>query len=135
MPIIISDRAINHDAIRKIKEISGEDVYKCMQCGTCAAACPMRDLMDLSPTRVIHLIHFGQMKQVRESNTVWLCASCHTCEARCPRGLDLPKVMEAIRLLTLRENEDYIAPYELKPEIVRELPPIAMVAAFRKHTA
>ncbi|MBT3232448.1 MAG: heterodisulfide reductase [Calditrichaeota bacterium] len=135
MPIMIKGRAVNQEFIRKIKEISGEDIYKCMQCGTCAAACPMRDMMEISPTRAIHLIHFGLMNQVKASNTVWLCASCHTCESRCPRGLDLPKVMEAIRLLTLRENEDYVVPFEIKKEEIRDLPPIAMVAAFRKHTA
>jgi hypothetical protein len=43
--------------------------------------------------------------------------------------------MEAIRLLTLRENEDYVVPFEIKKEEIRDLPPIAMVAAFRKHTA
>jgi len=135
MPINLTERNIDHEFIRKIKEISGEDVYKCMQCGTCSAACPVRELMDLGPTRVIHTVQFGQHDRVTDSNTVWICASCHTCEARCPRELDIPKIMEAIRLLTLRLNEDLIEPYEIEQERVAELPPIAMVASFRKHTA
>ena len=135
MSINISNRTIDLEFIRKIKDISGQDIYKCMQCGTCAGACPMRELMDFSPTRIIHLIHIGQLNKVSDSNTVWLCASCHTCEARCPREIELPKVMEAIRILTLRKNEDYIAPFEIEKERINELPPIAMVATFRKHTA
>ncbi len=135
MPVNLSDKTIDLEFIRKIKEISGEDIYKCMQCGTCAGACPMRELMDLSPTRIIHAIHLGQNEKVKDLNTVWMCASCHECEARCPRGLDIPKVMEAIRLLTLRENEDYVKLNEIEKERLEELPPIAMVASFRKHTA
>ena len=135
MPFILSDQELNREFVRKIKEISGEDVYKCMQCGTCAGACPMREVMDLSPTRAIHMVHFGQLDKLNESNTVWMCASCHNCEARCPRGIDLPKVMEAIRLLSLRQNENYVEPNDLEEEKIKELPPIAMVASFRKHTA
>ncbi len=38
MTVKITDKTVNLDFIRKIRDISGEDVYKCMQCGTCAAA-------------------------------------------------------------------------------------------------
>ncbi len=131
----ITDKTVNWEFIEKIREISGEDVFKCMQCGTCAGACPMRELMNVSSTRLIALIQMGLDEQAQSANTVWLCASCHTCEARCPRGLDLPRVMEAIRLIRLRHNENQVEPNLLPDELVVELPPIAMVAGFRKLTA
>lgn len=133
MSISITDRTIDLELIRKIKEISGQNVYKCMQCGTCAGACPMRELMDYGPTRIIHMLHFGQGDKLVDSRTVWLCASCHECQARCPRGIEIPKVMEAVRLLTLRQNRNYIEPFEI--EEIRELPQIAAVSSFRKLTA
>ncbi len=133
MPMDISCRTIDQEMIDKIKEISGQDVYKCMQCGTCAAACPMRDIMDLSPTRLVHMIHFGRRSEVTSANTTWICASCLMCQVRCPRGIDVPRVMEAVRQLTLRLNENYIEPFEI--EGVGELPQIAAVSTFRKHTA
>jgi hypothetical protein len=43
--------------------------------------------------------------------------------------------MEAIRQITLRTNENYLEPFEIDDELVEDLPPIAMVSCFRKHTA
>ena len=79
------------------------------------------------------MLHFGQGDKLVDSRTVWLCASCHECQARCPRGIEIPKVMEAVRLLTLRQNRNYIEPFEI--EEFRELPQIAAVSSFRKLTA
>ncbi|HDH57688.1 MAG TPA: 4Fe-4S dicluster domain-containing protein [Bacteroidetes bacterium] len=135
MPIVISDQTVIQDFVRKVEEISGEKISKCMQCGTCTGSCPMIAEMQISPRRIVLLTKFGQQEQVTGANTVWLCASCHTCLVRCPRGLDLPKVMEAIRLVTLRMNENYIEPFEIDSETIEDLPPIALVSCFRKHTA
>lgn len=74
MPVKLSDGTIDLEFIRKIKDISGQNIYKCMQCGTCAGACPMRDFLDTSPTRILHLTHLGRRQDVSHSNTVWFCA-------------------------------------------------------------
>ena len=47
----------------------------------------------------------------------------------------MPKVFEAVRLLTLRQNEDFIKLKELADETIEGAPQIAMVSAFRKLTA
>ncbi|MBL7191457.1 4Fe-4S dicluster domain-containing protein [bacterium] len=135
MPIIISENTVDSDFINKVEEISGQPFHKCMQCGTCSGSCPMIEKMVLTPRSVLQMTNFGMKEKVSEANTVWLCASCHTCLVRCPRGLDLPKIMEAIRLLTLRKNQNYIEPFEIEKERIAELPPIALVSCFRKHTA
>ncbi|HET6478072.1 MAG TPA: hypothetical protein VFF92_03230, partial [Dehalococcoidales bacterium] len=62
-------------------------------------------------------------------------ASCFTCTVRCPRGVDLGKVMEAIRLITLRKNVDYVGVSDIPRDTIGELPQIALVSSFRKHTA
>jgi heterodisulfide reductase subunit C len=64
-----------------------------------------------------------------------MCASCHACEVRCPRGIDIPRVIEGLRLLFLRENENYVDLSGLDKEKLEEMPQMAMVSAFRKHTA
>ncbi|MBU0517676.1 4Fe-4S dicluster domain-containing protein [bacterium] len=135
MPIIISDSQVVRDFVQKVEEISGEKFSKCMQCGTCSGICPMGAEMQLSPRHTVLMTKFGQKDRLLDSNTVWLCASCHSCLVRCPRGLDLPKVMEAIRQITLRTNENYLEPFEIPDELLEDLPPIAMVSCFRKHTA
>ena len=90
---------------------------------------------EMTPRKLMHLTQMGLREYVEGSNTVWICASCHTCESRCPRGVDLPKVMEAIRLLTLRKNEDAVAPAEIDEKVIEEAPQVAMVGCFRKLTA
>ena len=135
MAYSLSDRTIDMEFIAKVMEISGQQIKKCMQCGTCAAVCPMDESTDHNPRRIIHMIQLGQKERVLDANIPWLCASCHVCEVRCPRGLDIPKIIEAVRLLTLRTNKDYVEPFEIAPEKLEELPQLAMVSAFRKHTA
>ncbi len=135
MPIVITDSDVIRDFVSKVEDISGEKFSKCMQCGTCSGLCPMTEQMTLSPRRLVLYTKFGQKDTVSSANTVWLCASCHSCLVRCPRGLDLPKVMEAIRQITLRSNENYFEPFEIPDEVIADLPPIAMVSCFRKHTA
>jgi heterodisulfide reductase subunit C len=69
------------------------------------------------------------------SNTFWKCASCHACTVKCPRGIDIAKVMEALRQQVLRRSKNYIEPSALPAETIEELPQIALVAGFRKLTS
>lgn len=135
MPININDKTVDIDFIRKVEEISGQPIGKCMQCGTCSGSCPMKETLDMSPRLLILNAIFGLRDRVQSCKTAWLCASCHQCMARCPRGIDLTRVMEAVRQLTLRENQNYIEPFEIEKEKVEECPQIALVSCFRKHTA
>ncbi len=130
-PISLEARA----EIRKIAEISGENIYQCMQCGTCSAICPMVDSMPFTTRKAIHLLQFGHTAEVKVGAIGEFCASCHTCNVRCPRGIDVPRVFEAVRLLTLRQNTDFIKPGEINEETMTEAPQIAFVSSFRKLTA
>lgn len=135
MTIVISDKTHDKDFVKKLEEISGENFHQCLQCGTCSGGCPMADKADLPPRKLMLLSHFGLKDKVMEANTAWICATCNTCVLRCPRGLNLPKVMEAIRQLTLRKNENYVEPSEISEDLLKELPQIALVSCFRKHTS
>jgi len=90
--------------------------------------------MDLSPRRVIELARLGMEEDIADSKTVWTCASCLTCDVNCPRGVDISRIMEAIRLLTLRKNIDHVRPGEISQEERCELPQMAMVSGLRKFT-
>ena len=123
------------DFAKKVKEISREDILLCYQCGMCSAGCPIAFAMDLLPNQIIQLVRLGLEEDIAKSRTIWLCASCLTCSVRCPRGLDLAKVMEALRLISLRKNIDYIRLAEISHDALAELPQIVLVSSFRKHTA
>ena len=128
-------RSVDDRLIRKIREISGQNVYRCMQCGTCSAVCPMCEYMELTPRNAMLLLQHGQSEELDNANIGFHCAACHTCMVRCPRDLDIPRIMEAIRQLTLRENVDFIDVGAISKETLEDAPQIVFVSAFRKLTA
>jgi heterodisulfide reductase subunit C len=134
MSVTISRKRIRREFGRKVEELSGQNLQLCYQCGMCSGNCPAASNMDLSPRQIIELTRLGFEEEVANSKTVWICASCLACTVNCPRGFDLCKVMEAIRLLTLRKNIDHIRPEDISPEKRSELPQIAMVSGLRKFT-
>jgi len=135
MPLKITSKTVDDNLIRKVREISGQPIYKCYQCGTCTGSCPMVEHIDATPRRLMALVQWGQAEALKDVNTPWVCASCHSCQVRCPRGIELPKVMEALRQIKLRTNENQIEPSNLQPEEIIDLPQIAMVSGFRKMTS
>lgn len=135
MDVEISAKTIHSDFVKKVTEISGQNILTCYQCGMCSSGCPMAFAMDLPPNQIIRLAQLGLEDDIAKSNTIWLCASCITCTIRCPKGVDVAKVMEALRLTTLRKNIDYVNLTKIPSEIVGELPQLALVSSFRKHTA
>ena len=102
MSVTISPKRLRREFVRKVKELSGQNLQLCYQCGMCSGNCPVASNMDLSPRQIIELARLGLEEEIANSKTVWICASCLACTVNCPRGFDLSKMMEAIRLLTLR---------------------------------
>jgi heterodisulfide reductase subunit C len=135
MRIEISSQKLQSDFVRKVEQISGQHLTSCNQCGKCSAGCPMTFSMDLLPNQIIRLAQLGLEEDISDSKTIWLCTSCLTCSVRCPRGVDLASVMEALRLITLRKNIDFVIVPNISPDAITELPQIALVSSFRKHTA
>ena len=134
MSVTISSKRLGSEFVKKVKELSGENLHLCYQCGMCSGVCPAAANMDLSPRQVIELARLGMQDEIAESKTVWICASCLACTVNCPRGYDLSRLMEAIRLLTLRQNVDHVKPEQISPEKRDDIPQIAMVSGLRKFT-
>ncbi len=135
MSVLISFGALDQGAKSKVAEISGVNAGRCMQCGTCSSVCPMAEAMDVTVRQTMLYLQHGRAEELAESKTGSVCAACHNCEVRCPRGIEIPRLMEAIRLLKLRNNEDLVDPRAIPQETLADLPPIAMVAGFRELTA
>ncbi|HHE51577.1 MAG TPA: heterodisulfide reductase [Candidatus Acetothermia bacterium] len=121
------------EIVDKVEELSGENIFDCYQCRMCSAGCPMAEEMDLLPNQVLHALQVKD-PEVMSANSMWICASCYTCQVRCPKGVDLAKVMEAMRQIYLRKRMDHVSLDGLSHREIRRLPQIAVVASFRKKT-
>jgi heterodisulfide reductase subunit C len=132
--VTVSPKRLNRQFVEKVTELSGENLHLCYQCGMCTGNCPAVANMDISPRRIIELARLGLEDDISGSKTVWTCATCLACTVNCPRGFDLSKLMEAIRLLTLRKNINHVRPEDIPPQERCELPQMAMVSALRKFT-
>ena len=134
MRIRLSAEKLDSDFVRQVTEISGQELLACNQCGKCSAGCPVAFAMDLLPSQVIRLAQLG-MEEALEANTIWTCASCQTCLSRCPRGVDLPRVMEALRQIVLRDRGDRLASTDLPDDLLAEAPQLAVIGAMHKFTS
>jgi len=129
----ISISSENVKFLDKISELSGEVITRCDQCGICSGGCPMVGEMDITPSQMMRMVQLGQ-QDVMKSKAMWICASCFACTVRCPRGLDLAKVAEALRQVSLRQAVDHIDIKDISDSEIKRLPQIALISACRKFT-
>ncbi|MEM0010219.1 MAG: 4Fe-4S dicluster domain-containing protein [Candidatus Bathyarchaeia archaeon] len=119
------------DLMKKIIDISGQNVFSCNLCGKCTAGCPISDAMDIKPHQVVRLVQV-RPEALLDSKAIWLCACCLTCVSRCPKMIDIAKIMEAYRTIVLSsKREDFI---EYSPELSSLLPIQALVAVRSKYS-
>jgi heterodisulfide reductase subunit C len=130
----LSVKKVQSELVLKIGEISGEKILGCYQCGKCSAGCPMAALMDVAPHQVLRLVQLGSPEEAERCRAIWLCASCHTCASRCPRGVDLSRVMEALRVVLLRSGAPFVDLSKIPAEVLNKVPQQALVGGLRKYT-
>jgi len=90
--------------------------------------------MEYLPSQVIRLAQLG-LEDVLDSPTIWTCAACLTCVSRCPKGIDLPRVMEAMRIIYMERHGAQMDAETMPPELVGEAPQLAIIGSFRKFAA
>ncbi len=125
---------IDKEFKRRVGEISRQKIADCYQCGRCTAGCPFAGFMDTPPNQVIRLIQIGMRDEVMKTQGPWFCAACLVCQTRCPKGVDIPRVMEAIRVLHLRAKENILDIPQVDHEYLLDLPPLALMSAFGKFS-
>lgn len=89
---------------KKVKEISQVNFAPCYQCLTCSLGCPVAFAMDYRPNQLVRMVQLGLKEAVLSSSAIWLCANCETCAARCPNEVDIAKLMDTLREMSLKEG-------------------------------
>ncbi len=103
MPEVITPILEIRDAIL---ERGAQDARKCYQCGKCMSSCPWFQVEAVSypvyrfPQAVkLGVVTSSENKEVlaREVEDLFRCFACDACRVACPRGVDMAKVLRAVR--------------------------------------
>lgn len=121
----------------QILRVSGVNPLKCMRCGKCSATCPSYEEMEYHPHQFVYMVETGDIEPLLNSESLYKCLSCFACVERCPRGVEPAKLVEAIRLIKIRQKDaNRMTADDVPPaaEADADLPQQAVVSAFRKYT-
>ena len=115
--------------------MSGVNPLKCMRCGKCSGTCPSYDEMEYHPHQFVYMVETGDIETLMKSDSVYKCLSCFACVDRCPRGVEPAKLIEALRLLCIRQKDANHFKTDAIPAMLDEdLPQQAIVSALRKYS-
>ena len=118
----------------QILRISGVNPRKCMRCGKCSGTCPSYDEMEYHPHEFVYMVESGDIEALKKSDSVYKSLSCFACVERCPRGVEPAKLIEALRLMVIREKGgSHLKAEEIPALLDDEMPQQALVSAFRKY--
>ncbi len=119
----------------QIERMSGVDARKCMRCGKCSGTCPSYDEMEYHPHQFVYMVENGDIESLMKSDSIYKCLSCFACVDRCPRGVEPAKLVEAIRLMVIREKGgNHLTANDIPELIDEEMPQQAVMSAMRKYS-
>jgi heterodisulfide reductase subunit C len=89
-------------------------LYLCVQCGKCAAVCPMGKLFsdfdyEASPRGVIERALLGL--EMEGQAGLWFCLTCELCTDLCPAGVRFRDFQEALRAHLVAAGETTFASF------------------------
>jgi heterodisulfide reductase subunit C len=122
------------DLALTVGRISGVNARKCMRCGKCSGACPAFDQMDIHPHRFVAMVEHGDITALMRSGSLYQCMSCFACVERCPRGVKPAALIEAVRVMVLRQKDArHLTPDQIPALLNEALPQQAITSALRKY--
>lgn len=106
---VITAADIDHEFQRRITSAVPE-TGRCFTCGSCTAVCP-ETLLDANhdPRRFIRLVNLGLREPAFADSFKDLCATHYRCLSRCPQGVNINKIMNALRELAQEDGCTYPA--------------------------
>ena len=118
----------------QLLRMSGVNPLKCMRCGKCSATCPSYDEMEYHPHEFVYMVEKGDLEPLMRSSSIYKCLSCFSCVDRCPRGVEPAKLVEAIRVMVVREKDgNHLTPDAIPALLDDDMPQQALMSALRKY--
>ena len=118
----------------QVLRISGVNPRKCMKCGKCSGTCPSYDEMEFHPHQFVYMVESGDIEPLMASKSLYKCLTCFACVERCPRQVEPAKLIEAVRLATIRQQgQNHLKPDQIPQMLDEDLPQQAIVTAMRKY--
>ena len=125
---------MNKNLKEQVLRSSGVNVLKCMRCGKCSGTCPSYDEMEYHPHQFVYVVEKGDIETLMKSESIYKCLTCFACVDRCPRGVQPAKVVEAVRLAAIRQQDgNHLSPDQIPSLLDEDLPQQAIVTAMRKY--
>lgn len=120
--------------IETIKRISGVNPRKCMKCGKCTATCPAYEDMEYHPHQFVEMVENGRIEELMNARGIYHCLSCFACVERCPRSVEPARLIEAVRLMVIRQQgQNHMTADQIPGKLNEELPQQAITSALRKY--
>ena len=119
----------------QLLQMSGVNPRLCMRCGKCSGTCPSYDEMEYHPHQFVYMVETGDIEPLLHSESLYKCLSCFACVDRCPRNVEPAKLVEAVRLLVLREKGgNRLSLDDIPSRIDDDMPQQALMSALRKYS-
>ncbi len=119
----------------QLLRMSGVNPKKCMRCGKCSGTCPSYDSMEYHPHQFVSMVENGEIEKLMQSDSIYKCLSCFACVDRCPRGVEPAKLVEALRLLVIRQKgENHLTADDIPALLDEDMPQQALMSALRKYS-
>lgn len=125
----------NEKLKEEIIRISSVNPLKCMRCGKCSGTCPSYDEMEYHPHQFVYMVETGDLEPLLKSKSIYQCLTCFACVDRCPRNVEPAKLVEAIRLVAIRQKgKNHLTADDIPTLLDEDMPQQALVSALRKYS-
>ncbi len=119
----------------QILRTSGVNPLKCMRCGKCSGTCPSYDEMEYHPHQFVYMVETGDIEPLMESKSLYKCLTCFACVDRCPRNVEPAKLVEAVRLMVIRQQgQNHMKPDDIPAQVEEDTPQQLLMSALRKYS-
>ena len=125
----------NKNLKEQILRTSGVNPLKCMRCGKCSGTCPSYDEMEYHPHQFVYMVETGDIEPLMESKSLYKCLTCFACVDRCPRNVEPAKLVEAVRVMVIRQQgQNHLKPDDIPAQVDEDTPQQLLMSALRKYS-